>query len=335
MRYFKEISNLKVIIPVAGIGSRLRPHTHSAPKALLYVAGKPILGHILDQVIKLDPSEVVFVIGFLGEKIIEYVKSKYKINARFVEQKQLLGLGYAIYLGLAPDETEDILVILGDTIIETNWQALLERNQNILGVKEVDDPRRFGVVETKGSRITDIIEKPKAPKSNLAAVGLYYIKDSAALYNALNKVYKQGLRTKGEFQVTDAFQLLIRDGFELYAHVIDGWYDCGERETMLETNKHLLAILPEEKRQVQIPGSVIVPPVYIAPDAVIENSIIGPNTSVAARSVIKNSIVSNSILSAGARVENARLVSSLVGNNSVVKGAFKILNVGDSSEISY
>jgi len=326
---------LKIVIPVAGIGSRLRPHTHSAPKSLLYVAGKPILGHILDQVVKLNPSEVTLIIGFLGSMIVNYVNRQYDIKARFVEQADLLGLGYAIYLGIREGETEDILIILGDTVIETDWAKLIAKKQNILGVKEVDDPRRFGVVETNGTMITGIVEKPEKPKSNLASVGVYYIKDTPLFYDALRTVYKTGIRTRGEFQVTDAFDLLINKGVELHAYPIEGWYDCGKRETLLETNRHILAGLPTGVNNQEFPGSVINPPVYVAPDAVIERSIIGPNTSVAEGSVIINSIVSDSIISAGARVENARLTSSLVGNNAVVRGVFKVLNVGDSSEISY
>jgi glucose-1-phosphate thymidylyltransferase len=326
---------LKIIIPVAGIGTRLRPHTHSAPKALLYVAGKPILAHILDQVIELNPSEVTLIIGFLGSKIVNYVRQEYKINVRFVEQTELLGLGYAIYLGIDEGETEDILIVLGDTIVETDWSKLIGRNQNILAVKEVDDPRRFGVVETDGTKITGIVEKPENPKSNLASVGVYYIKDTPAFHRALKTIYDKDVKTRGEIQVTDAFDLLVREGVQLHAYPIEGWYDCGKRETMLETNRHLLATMPESMNRTEIPGCVVNPPVYLDHDVIVEKSIIGPNTSVAEGSVIINSIVSDSIISAGARVENARLTSSLVGNNAVVKGAFKVLNVGDSSEITY
>jgi len=314
---------LKVIIPAAGEGTRLRPHTHSVPKALLYVAGKPILAHIVDQVVQLNPSEVTIIVGFLGSQIVDFVKSEYDLNVRFVEQKELLGLGYAILLGIEPEETEDILVILGDTIVETDWQSLLGRNQNVLGVKEVDEPQRFGNVEVKGTKITSIVEKPDNPESNLAAVGVYYIKDTKVLRNALEEVYNEGIRTRGEIQVTDAIQLLLDNGVELHAVSIDGWYDCGKRETMLQTNRHLLANLTDEGEHRNHSESVLIPPVYVAPDAVIERSIIGPNTSVAAGCVIRDSIISDSIISAGACVEDARLISSLIGNNAVVNGSLQ------------
>lgn len=325
---------MKVVIPAAGAGKRLKPHTHTAPKPLLYVAGKPILAHILDQVVKLNPSEVTIITGFRGRQIVDFINREYDLNVRFVEQKKLLGLGYAILLGIDQDETEDLLVILGDTIIDTDWQSIIDRQQNILGVKEVEDPRRFGVVETSGTRITSIVEKPDNPRSNLAAVGLYYIKDTALFRNALQETYDKDIRTNGEIQVTDAIQSLLDKGVDLHAAAIDGWYDCGKRETMLSTNRHLLANLPRTDPG-DHPESVLIPPVFVAKDAVIERSIVGPNASVAAGCVIKNSIVSDSIISAGARVEDARIVESLVGNNATVKGSSKVLNVGDSSEISY
>ncbi len=326
---------MKVIIPAAGAGTRLRPHTHSVPKALLYVAGRPVLAHIVDRVVRLNPSEVTIVVGFLGSQIIDFVRREYDLNVRFVEQKELLGLGYAILLGIDPGETEDLLIILGDTIVDADWQTIIGHGRNILAVKEVEDPRRFGVVETAGSRVTGIVEKPENPSSNLAAIGVYYIRDARAFRAALERIHGRDTKTGGELQVTDAIALLLSEGFKLHAVTVDRWYDCGKRETMLETNRHLLANLPDTGEVNCHPGSVLIPPYFVAPDAVIQRSIIGPNTSVAERSVIRNSIVSDSIISAGTRVENALLVSSMIGSNAVVIGSFKVLNVGDSSEISY
>jgi glucose-1-phosphate thymidylyltransferase len=199
----------------------------------------------------------------------------------------------------------------------------------------VDDPRRFGVVETTGTKITAIVEKPEEPASNLAVVGAYFIKDALVLRDALRRIQQSGKLTQGELQITDAFDLMVRDGIEMHVCPIDGWYDCGKRETLLETNRHLLKKLPDAEKSPRHEGCVIIPPVYIADDVVVERSIIGPNTSVGAGSTIVKSIVSDSIISAGARVENARLTSSLVGNNAYVRGSYKVLNVGDSSEISY
>ena len=196
---------MKVIIPVAGIGSRLRPHTHTAPKALLHVAGKPLLAHILDSLAELEFEEITFVVGFLGDQIIDYVKSTYNFNAKFVPQEKLLGLGYAIDLAIANDETDDLLIVLGDTIVEMAWEDMIKRDKNFIGVKTVKDPRRFGVAEVEGDRIIRLLEKPKDPPSNLALVGVYYIKDTQQFKSSLKEIVVSNIKTKNEYQVTDAF----------------------------------------------------------------------------------------------------------------------------------
>ena len=324
---------MKVIIPVAGIGTRLRPHTHTAPKALLHVAGKPLLAHILDSLAEIKFDEITFVVGFLGEQIIKYVKSSYDFNAKFVPQEKLLGLGYAIDLAIDDDETDDLLIILGDTIVETQWNEIIGKNKNFIGVQTVEDPRRFGVAEVEGDKIIRLLEKPKDPPSNLALVGVYYIKDTREFKKSLKDIVVSNIKTKNEYQVTDAFQLMLENGCEMHTYLIEGWYDCGKLETLLETNRHLLNKC--EQCQPKIEGSVIIPPVFIADDAVIENSIIGPYTSVAPNAKVSNSIITNSIVSYRSSVNNGLLKNSLVGIHARVEGRFNILNVGDSSEIGY
>ncbi len=324
---------MKVIIPVAGIGTRLRPHTHTAPKALLYVAGKPLLGHILDSLKNIEFDEVTFIVGFLGDQIVDFVRRNYEFNARFVEQKELHGLGYAINMGLDEDETDDILVLLGDTIIETNWDSFIGQGKNLLGVKQVNDPRRFGVAEVEGDRIVKLWEKPENPPSNLALVGIYYIKDTPLLKQCLKELIKADIKTRNEYQVTDAFQIMLDKGAEIHTFEIEGWYDCGKAETLLETNHHLLDKC--EECAPRIDGSVIIPPVFIDKTAKIENSIIGPFASIAAAATVENSIIVNSIVALGAHVRNASLKNSLIGDHAIVNGHYKILNVGDSSEVGY
>lgn len=324
---------MKVLIPVAGIGTRLRPHTHTEPKALLYVAGKPLLGHILDSIKGIEFDEITFVVGFLGDKIIEFVKENYSFKTNFIRQEEILGLGYAINLAIREQEDDDLLILLGDTIIETDLTDFVSLNKNLLGVKPVEDPRRFGVVETEGDRAVKLWEKPQDPPSNLALVGLYYIKDTPLLKKCLKEIISANIKTKNEYQVTDALQLMLEKGAKMYTYKIDGWYDCGKSETLLETNRHLLDNC--ETCQPSIDGSVVIPPVFIDKTAEIENSIIGPYASVAANTRIANSIISNSIISVGAIVKHGLLEGSLVGNHAVVKGNFRRLNVGDSSEISY
>ncbi len=324
---------MKIIIPVAGIGTRLRPHTHTAPKALLYVAGKPLLGHILDSIKDLDFDEIIFIVGFLGDKIVEYVNENYDFKTRFVNQEELLGLGYAINMGIDKDETDELLILLGDTIIETNWQDFIGKGQNLLGVKPVDDPRRFGVAEVDGTRILKLWEKPEEPPSNLALVGVYYIKDTQLLKSALEEVIESDIRTKNEYQVTDAFQVMLDKGAEIHTHKIDGWYDCGKSETLLATNRHLLDRC--KTCEYKIEGTVIIPPVFIDDTAKISNSIIGPYASIAEKTVVENSIITNSIIAYKSRVKNGMLKDSLVGHQAVVRGHLRTLNVGDSSEIDY
>ncbi len=323
---------MKVIIPAAGIGSRLRPHTHTIPKALLHVAGKPILGHILDSIKPLNPDEVLIVTGFMGDKVREYVKTTYDLNVTFVEQEELLGLGHAVKLALREMPNSPVLIILGDTIVETNLEKLVSEGDNVLGLMQVDDPSRFGIAEEKGGIVTKLVEKPAEPKSNLAIIGLYYIRDSKLLEDHLDNLVASDKKTKGEYQLTDALQTMIEDGVEFRVFAVDGWYDCGKRETLIETNRHLLEKMGNTTSR---EGSVIIPPVYIAPTATIEESIIGPYVSVSDNAVIRRAVLRNSIIGYEAEVRNALLTDSLIGHKAVVFGDFRIINVGDSSEVGY
>ncbi len=323
---------MKAIIPAAGIGTRLRPHTHTAPKALLHVAGKPILGHILDELIAYGVDEVVFVVGFLGEKIIEYVRDNYKIRSSFITQKELKGLGWAIYITREHISDEPVLIILGDTIFETDLASIIGGEYDSIGTKIVEDPRRFGIAETDGEFVTSLIEKPDNPTSNQALVGIYYIKSTDLFSRCLEEIVARQITTRDEYQLTDALSLMIKYGCKMTTHNVDGWFDCGKPETMLSTNKYLLSqIKSVDKRE----GSVLLQPVYISPSAVLENSVIGPNVSVGDNAKIVRSIVKDSIISEGAEVIDCLLESSLIGNNSLISGQFKKANLGDSSEILY
>jgi glucose-1-phosphate thymidylyltransferase len=323
---------MKAVIPVAGEGTRLRPHTHTIPKPLLRVGGKPILGHILDDVVKLGIRDIVLVVGYRGREIVDYVNSNYDVRVTYIEQEARLGLGHAIHLSKQYVGEEPVLIMLGDSIFKGDLQRPLDLGGNHIGVKSVPDPHRFGIVELKDSKIVNLVEKPDSPKSNLAVVGVYFIEDSAALYRALDSIVQSKIRTKGEFQLTDALNMMIDEGIVLRAFEVEGWFDCGKPENLLETNRSLLEIASPK---VDIKGSIIVEPVFIASDATIEASILGPYVSVAERSVVKRSIIRNSIIGEGALVEDALLDSSLVGDHAVVRGTFKRLNVGDSSEIDF
>jgi len=323
---------MKAVIPVAGEGTRLRPHTHTVPKPLLRVAGKPILGHILDDVVALGIKEVVLVVGYRGENIVDYVRANYDLELSFVEQTERLGLGHAIHLSKEFVGDEPVLILLGDTIFKGDLKRMIASGGNSIGVKQVPDPERFGIAEIEGSRIVSLVEKPEKPKSNLAVAGIYSITDSAVLYGALDSIISSGRRTKGEFQLTDALNMMIEKGSELKCFEVEGWYDCGKPEALLETNRALLELACP---LVEIPGSILIDPVCIGENVVIESSVIGPFVSVAENAIIKRSIIRNSILGECAVVEDSLLDSSLIGDNAVVKGTFKRLNVGDSSEIDF
>ena len=324
---------MKAIITAAGIGSRLRPHTHTAPKALLHVAGKPILGHILDELLAFGIRDIVFVVGFLGDKIVDYVKSNYNIKASFVTQDELNGLGWAIHLTreyIVGDEP--VLIILGDTIFETDLTGILNGEYDSIGTKIVDDPRRFGIAQTDGKFITELVEKPEKPLSNQALVGIYYIKSADLFIRCLDRLIDEKITTRGEYQLTDALELMIKDGCEMTTFNVDGWFDCGKPETLLETNRYLLSQIKSiDKRE----GNVLIPPVYISPTAILENSVVGPNVSVGDNSRIVRSVIRDSIVSEDAEVTDCLLERSLIGNSSIITGQFKTANLGDSSEISY
>lgn len=323
---------MRIVIPAAGIGTRLRPHTHTIPKSLLHVAGKPILGHILDGLVTLNPEETVIVTGFMGDKVRDYVLGHYPLNSSFVQQEELLGLGYAIYLALAGRENTPTMIILGDTIVQTDFKAFVSSGENALGLMPVDDPQRFGIAEVANGHVVNLVEKPIQPKSNMAVIGLYYVHDSAVLADHLGRLLANDKRTKGEIQLTDALQGMIADGVVFAPFAVDNWYDCGQRETLIDTNRYLLEkmALPSSRE-----GSVIIPPAFIAPRAVVEESIIGPYVSISDQAVVKRSIIRNSIIGYEAEVNNALLTDSLIGHRAIVFGNLRTMNVGDSSEIGY
>jgi glucose-1-phosphate thymidylyltransferase len=340
---------MKVIIPLAGLGTRLRPHTHTKPKPLITVAGKPVLGHILDKLTGLDIDEIIFIVGYLGEQIEQYVGANYQFRARYVQQKELKGQAHAI--ALAGDYVDGpVLIIFVDTIFEADLHQLLQlESDGVIYTKEVDDPRRFGVVtlDAKGF-ITSFVEKPTTPVSNLAVIGVYYLKDSRALLLAIDELIAQNIQTKGEYFLADALQIMVNRGSKFNAWTVDVWEDCGTADAILQTNRYLLHKLVTNGQIAD--NSIIIPPVSIAPTAAIINSIVGPYVSIgkgctivaslvgpyvslADDSEVINSIVKDSIVNRGSHIEEATLSSSLIGDNAHVRGTYERLNVGDSSEI--
>jgi glucose-1-phosphate thymidylyltransferase len=319
----------KAVIPAAGEGRRLKPHTHTTPKILLQVAGKPIIGHIMDRLLLARPDEVIVVVGAQGDQVRHYLTSEYRCPFRFVRQTDPRGLGDAVYRAKDVFSGEPVLVLLGDTIVDLDMSKMVGRD-NVIGVQEVDDPRRFGVVELRNGYVSRFVEKPDRPRSNLAIVGVYFFKESNGLFGALERLIARGRTTKGEFQLTDALQLMVDDGMRIKTRTIKHWLDCGTRAAMLETNRYLLT---KEGYYKPRAGSVIIPPVFVHDRASIDTSVIGPNVSVGADADIRGSIICDSIINQNVVVEHTLLEGSILGENSVVRDSPRRLNLGGFSEL--
>jgi len=322
---------MKVIIPLAGFGTRLRPHTYTKPKPLIPVAGKAVLGHILDKLAGVEMEELIFIIGYLGEQIRDYVAEHYDFPALYLAQTELKGQAHAIYLA-KEHVSGPVLIIFVDTIFDTDLSVLKsEPADGVLWVKEVEDPRRFGVVVTEHGYITRLVEKPSTPVSNLAVIGLYYIKDSDMLMDCIAELVARDIKTQGEYFLADALQLMIDRGARFVARTVEVWEDCGKPETVLHTNRYLL----EHGGAQELPtdNSVLISPVYVEKSAVIKDSVIGPYVSVAGGATIKRSIIRDSIINENAHIEDANLSESLIGKDAVVSGSAQRLNVGDSSQV--
>lgn len=323
---------MKAIIPVAGVGTRLRPHTLVIPKVLINVGGKPILSHIIDKALDSGIDEFAFIIGYRGHQIKEFVEANYSFSCTFIEQKEMLGLAYAVGLAEQHLSNDPVLIILGDTIFDVNLDPVLSGEYSSLGVKTIEDPRRFGTAELDSNGfVIRLVEKPVNPKSNLALVGLYYVKSGRILDEAIKELIDRDQKTNGEYQITDAFQIMIDNGEKINTFSVEGWFDCGNAETILSTNQYLLS---QNKTDVTIEGSVVRQPVFIGANVKVENSIIGPYTTIAEDAVISNSILVNSLVGENTSVRDICLKDSIIGSNAEVLGSSNTLNISDYSEIT-
>jgi glucose-1-phosphate thymidylyltransferase len=322
---------MQVIIPLAGKGTRLRPHTHLVPKPLLKVAGRPVMDWVMDRLGELDVSELIFVTGHLKEQVEAYARTHYTIPSRFIEQKVQDGTAGAINLA-RPFVHEPVLIIFVDTVFDADL-TLINRTDadGIIWAKEVEAYQRFGVVVTdRQGYMTKIVEKPETPVSKLANIGLYYIRAVDSLWAGIDHVLTRP-KNKGEYFLTDAFQHMIDQGKRILTAEVGGWYDCGAVGTLLETNETLLRL--GAARRVDFPGVTIHDPVYIEDGVTIERSEIGPNVSLERGTRVRDSAVRNAIVGRDASLTGSRLDGAVLGNHVVVEGFRGSITLGDHSEV--
>lgn len=328
---------MKIVIPAAGQGKRLQPHTFTRPKVMLPVAGRPIIGHILADVGTLGAAEIRLVVGYMSEVVETYVREAFPdLPIRLVQQEEQLGLGHAVLVALDEGDRGPVLVVLGDTVFDVAYGEVVASQEHVLGVRRVPDPERFGIVELdeSGERVVGLVEKPKEPATDLALVGLYFVRDAERLRGAIAGLVTDDRRTRGEYQLTDALQRMIEEGERFVPFEIGDWFDCGKPETLLDTNRILLERnRPEIPEDVHGSAAAIVPPVYIGPDCTIESAVVGPHVSLLRGATIKDAVVRNSIVGEGARVEGAILERSILGPDARVGGSARALNLGDGSEV--
>ncbi len=325
---------MKVILPVAGKGTRLRPHTLTKPKSLVMVAGKTVLQHVLDGLGKLDVEEYIIITDENGLIIQEFVDQNYPaLKTSYIQQKELLGPAHAVSLAASRIKPgDDVLVVFNDTLFVTDLSRisiLCEGLDGLIYSKEVENYKRFGVNVMKNNVIVDMVEKPDEPVSKLAQVGLYYLKDGHGFMEYIQKCIDQDLRVKGEFYLPEVFKLMIKDGLKLGAPEIERWLDCGKSETLLETNRFLLGRGSEN--HVFIEGCVIIPPVSIDSSAQVKHCVIGPYVSIGKNCRINDSFIRNSVINSDAILKNTMLEGSIVGHSVELTGQFQRLNIGDNS----
>jgi glucose-1-phosphate thymidylyltransferase len=325
---------MKVIIPLAGKGTRLRPHTHITPKPMLKIAGKPVIDYVMEDLERLGNIEqVIYITGHLKDKVEEYARKKYPFPSVFVEQKVQDGTAGAVHLA-QPYVDQPVFIIFVDTIFDADLSIVNRTDADgIIWVKTVEDYQRFGVVVSDDAgNMTKIVEKPSTPVSKRANIGLYYIKNWKLLYEGIDHVLTQP-KNKGEYYLTDAFQYMIEKGAKIKVVDVEGWYDAGEQGTLLETNRTML-----ERGRAKAPSSIpagvkIVEPVYIEDDVKLSASTIGPNVSIGAGSTVEKSELRDTIVGTGATVSNSKLALSMVGDAAVVDGVTGRLNVSDHSVV--
>jgi glucose-1-phosphate thymidylyltransferase len=325
---------MDIILPVAGLGTRLRPQTWSKPKPLVSLAGKTILEHVLDRVLPTDPARIVFITGYLGSHIEAWARQHVRIPVEFVEQTEMRGQTDAI-IRARDISRDDALILFPDMLFEADFSVIDRTDADvIMFTKEVEDPSALGIAVVENGRIVKLVEKPKEPVSKLAVIGIYYIRSMPALYEAIDEQIERGIKTKNEYFIADAIQIMINKGAKVISEPVTLWEDCGNAASLLSTNRILLT-RDGDRGQVETRGnSLIIHPSTVDDTAVLDRSIVGPFASVGERCNISNSLISDSIIEDDACVESCQIVESIIGFGAKVEGRSATINVGDVSTIS-
>lgn len=330
---------MKVIIPLAGWGKRMRPHTWSRAKPLLRLAGNSIIGHLLNLMSDVTTDEVYFVVGYKGDEIEAWIRAHYPhLNAHFVIQEEALGQAHAIWMCRQHLDDEDVMVAFGDGIVDADYTAIPDPElDGVILVQEMDDPRTFGVVVTDDDGfVTDFIEKPATMEHKDVLAGIYWFKNGRFLRDALDTVIREDRRTKGEYYLVDAYKVMLEQGAKFKTKKTIFWLDAGKPDYMLHANARLLGLGYGSDDAIERSYSeefTVLPPVYLHESARIERSVIGPYVSVGPDAVVRDSIVRNSIIDAGAHVENMILDDSLIGENTAVRGTSHTAFIGDNASL--
>jgi glucose-1-phosphate thymidylyltransferase len=333
---------MKLIIPMAGMGKRMRPHTLTVPKPLIHVAGKPIVQRLVEDIAavvdeKID--EIAFVVGRFGAEVEENLLSiaeSLGAKGKICYQDLPLGTAHAI-LCAQETLTGKVIVAFADTLFKADFKFDQE-NDGIIWVQKIQDPSAFGVVKVNAENvITDFVEKPKEFVSDLAIIGIYFFKDGDNLKKELQYLIDNNVQEKGEYQLTNALENMKSKGIKFSPGQISEWLDCGNKDATVYTNQRILEFKSKSEKLVNdsavIENSIILPPCYIGAGVRIINSVVGPYASVGVKTVIQNSIVSNSIIQAHSKISNSNLTNSMVGNNAELEGKTLDLSVGDFNSI--